>query len=419
MTSPPGLLVEKPRISSIDLMRGIVMVIMALDHTRDFFHIAAFAFNPTDPAQTTPAIFFTRWITHFCAPTFVFLSGTSIRLSLQRKSKMELSRFLCTRGLWLIFLEFTVVRFSFFFNLYFDATVVQVIYAIGSSMIIMAAVIHLKENIILIAGIVITAGHNLLDAIQLQPGHPMFVLWRFLYQAGPLQIAPGKFFLVEYPMLPWLGIMLLGYSLGHWYIKGFDPARRQKLLLIVGIGATLLFLLLRGINIYGDPAPWQFQKDSLRTFLSFLNCSKYPVSLLYTLMTLGPVLVFLSWMEKFPVRRLKPVEVFGRVPMFYYIVHFYLIHILAITVYLIVQHKSFADLNFHFFSESGSGKPGESQFGMIPPVSGYFGGIPYAAGYALPWVYVVWTGVILVMYPLCKKYNAYKSTHSQWWLSYL
>jgi len=419
MSYQPELLVEKPRISSIDLMRGVVMVIMALDHTRGFFHIAAFAFNPTDPAQTTPAIFFTRWITHFCAPTFVFLSGTSIRLSLQRRSKKELSRFLFTRGLWLIVLEFTVVRFGLFFNLYFDATIVQVIYTIGTSMLLMAALVHLKDNIILIAGIVITAGHNLLDPVQLDPGHPLFALWRFVYQAGPLQIAPGKFFLVEYPVLPWLGIMLLGYSLGQWYIRGFDPARRRRVLLLVGVGATVSFLLLRGINIYGDPAPWQFQKDGMRTFLSFLNCTKYPVSLLYTLMTLGPVLIFLSWMEKLPIHRLRPVEVFGRVPMFYYIIHFYLIHCLAIAVYLLLQHKTFADLNFHFFSASGTGKEGASQFGPIPPVSGYFGGVPYTAGYALRWVYVVWLAIILVMYPLCRKYNDYKSTHTHWWLSYL
>jgi uncharacterized membrane protein len=419
MTSSPELLVEKPRISSIDLMRGVVMVIMALDHTRGFFHIVAFTINPTDLAQTTPAIFLTRWITHFCAPTFVFLSGTSIRLSLQRKSKKELSRFLCTRGLWLVFLEFTVVRFSFFFNLYYDATVVQVIYTIGMSMIIMSAIIHLKEKIILIAGIVITAGHNLLDSAKLDPGHPLFAFWRFVYQAGPLQIGPGKFFLVEYPVLPWLGIMMLGFSMGQWYVKGFDPVQRQKLMLIVGLGGTLLFLILRGINVYGDPAPWQFQKESIRTLLSFINCSKYPVSLLYTLMTLGPVLIFLSLMEKISIQRWKPVEVFGRVPMFYYIMHFFLIHILAIAVFLIVRHKTFADLNFHFFAESGGGKQSESQFGTIPSLSGYFGGIPLSAGYGLRWVYIAWTGIVLIMYPLCKKYNAYKSSHSHWWLSYL
>ena len=411
MTNSPQLLVEKPRISSIDLVRGIVMVIMALDHVRDFFHVSAFVFDPSDPARASTALFFTRWITHFCAPTFVLLTGTSIRLSLQRKSKKELSRFLWTRGLWLVFLEFTVVRFSFFFNLYYDVTVIQVIYAIGVSMIIMAALIQLKERVLLISGIVIIAGHNLLDYFPVSPGHPLFAVCTLVYQGGPLQIAPGKMFFVGYPFLPWLGIMLVGYSMGQWYHREFDPVRRQKLLMTVGIAATLVFLIARAINGYGDPAPWEVQKNPLHTFLSFMNCTKYPVSLMYTLMTLGPVLVLLSWIEKVSLRRWKPIEVFGRVPMFYYIIHFYLIHILAIATYLIVRHKTFADLNFHFLT-GGSFLAG-------PATPGYFGGVPIGAGYGLPWVYLVWMVVILIMYPLCKKYNAYKSSHSQWWLSYL
>ena len=408
MTSTADILVEKPRISSIDLMRGIVMVIMALDHTRDFFHVSAFAFDPTDPEKTTPLLFFTRWITHYCAPTFVFLSGTSIRLSLQKKSKKQLSRFLWTRGLWLVFLEFTIVRFSFFFNLYYDFTVVQVIYAIGASMIIMAALIHLKENFLFISGIVIVGGHDVLNYFGVGPDNLLFGLVTLMYQGGPMQIAPGKMFMVGYPVLPWLGIMLLGYSMGRWYLKGFDSTRRQKLLMRVGVTATILFFFLRGINIYGDPAPWEFQKEGLRTFFSFMNCSKYPVSLLYTLMTLGPVLIALSWLEKISLRRWKPLEVFGRVPMFYYIIHFYLIHVLAIATYLIVYHKGFSDLNFHF---SAGDKFLEG--------AGYFGGVPIGAGYGLRWVYLIWIAVILIMYPLCKKYNAYKSTHNQWWLGYL
>src|SRR5258708_14632071 len=188
MTTASGLLVEKPRISSIDLMRGIVMVIMALDHPRYFFHVSSFIFDPTDPVKTAPSLFFTRWITHFCAPTFVFLSGTSVMLSVQRKSKKELSRFLLTRGFWLVFLEFTVVRFSFFFNLYYDFTVVQVIYAIGVSMIAMSALVHLKINTLFILGIVITFGHNLLDGAQVKPGHPLFAICTFIYQGGPVQI---------------------------------------------------------------------------------------------------------------------------------------------------------------------------------------------------------------------------------------
>jgi hypothetical protein len=199
--------------------------------------------------------------------------------------------------------------------------------------------------------------------------------------------------------------------MGQLYLNGFDPARRQKLLMTVGMVATLLFILLRAINLYGDPAPWQPQQDALHTFLSFMNCSKYPVSLLYTLMTLGPVFILLSCVEKISIRRWKPVEVFGRVPMFYYIIHFYLIHILAIATYLIVRHKTIADLNFHFITGGN--------FLAGPATPGYFGGIPIGAGYRLPWVYLVWIVVILMMYPLSKKYNEYKSTHTHWWLSYL
>jgi uncharacterized membrane protein len=400
MAASTGLLTESPRVSSIDLMRGIVMVVMALDHTRDFFHLTAFQWDPEDLIRTNAPLFFTRWITHFCAPTFVLLSGTSVRLSLQKKSKKEVSRFLWTRGLWLIFLELTVIRFGIFFNLYYDATVIQVIYTIGSSMIILSALIFASEKIIFIFALLITFGHNVLDSIQVGPEHPLFQVWTFLFQGGFDAIVPGKFLLVKYPTMPWFGTMLLGYSLGAWYAKGFDPARRKKLLLITGLGAIALFIVLRWINVYGDPAPWSTQKNAIFTLISFLNCTKYPVSLLYILMTLGPILVILSLLENVSLTKLKPVEVFGRVPMFYYVIHFYFIHILSVAAFLIIRHKTFADLDFHF--------PG-----------GYFGGTPITAGYSLRWVYVVWIAVVLILYPLCKKYSAYKITHRQWWLSYL
>lgn len=397
----------KGRISSIDLMRGIVMVIMALDHVRDFFHVSAFTMDPTDPAHTTPALFFTRWITHFCAPTFVFLSGTSMRLSLQRKSRKELSHFLWTRGAWLLFLEFTIVRFGVMANLYYDFTMVQVIYTIGASMIVMSGLLYLKDQTLFILGVVIVAGHNLLDYAVVQQGGIGYIIAALVYQGGPLFLGPGKVFGIFYPFLPWLGIMLLGYSLGHWYVKGFDPQRRQRLLMRTGWSAILLFVALRAINVYGDPAPWQVQSDAVRTFLSFLNCTKYPVSLLYTLMTLGPVLVLLSFMEKTSMSRLKPLEVFGRVPMFYYLIHFYLIHLIAFAAFFVIRHKGISDLNFHFDAAT---------FFTGPT---YFGGLPVGWGFGLVGVYFVWLLVILIMYPLCVRYNQYKSTHRQWWLSYL
>lgn len=402
--------IGKQRISSIDLMRGIVMVIMALDHTRDFFHVSSFAFDPTDPAKTTPMLFFTRWITHYCAPAFVFLAGTSIRISQEKKSLKELSRFLLTRGIWLVILEFTVVRFSFFFNLYYDFTVVQVIYALGVSMILLAALIHLKMSTLLTIGIVITVGHDALAYFRIGPDNPFFGVATMIYQGGPMQVAPGKIFMVGYPFLPWLGIMLLGYAAGQWYLSGFERERRQRLLMIFGAGGTLAFIIVRALNFYGDPVPWQTQETGMRTFLSFLNCAKYPASLSYILMTLGPTLVTMALLEKVKLSQWKPLEVFGRVPMFYYIAHFYLVHVLAIATFLVVRHKGFADLNFHF-STGGSF--------FAPDGAGYFGGIPIGSGYSLLWVYVAWITVVLLCYPACVWYNRYKSNHRQWWLSYL
>jgi uncharacterized membrane protein len=401
MTSPPlaDVLTEKPRISSIDLVRGIVMVIMALDHTRDFYHAGALTSDPTNLATTTPLLFFTRWVTHFCAPAFVFLAGTSIHISAQRKSRKDLSIFLLTRGLWLIFLEVVVMRFSFFFNFYYDVTIFQVIWAIGASMICMAALIYLSEYAILGIGLLITFAHNATDAVALQPGEPLFPLWAFLRQTGFMSIAADKNLMVMYPLLPWLGIMMLGYALGKLYRKEVDPGRRRKYLLSIGLGCVALFFVLRMINVYGDPNLWSIQKNALYTIMSFVNCTKYPVSLLYTLMTLGPVLITLALLERRQLNILKPFTVFGRVPLFYYVLHFYIIHATALIFFLNKTGKSFSDLDFHFNKS--------------------FGGLTPESGYSLPWVYLAWAIIVVALYPLCRWYNKYKSTHANWWLSYI
>jgi len=393
-----SVLVEKPRISSIDIMRGLVMVIMALDHTRDYFHIDAFNFDPTDMTKTSPVLFFTRWITHYCAPTFVFLTGVGARISFERKTAKELSLFLLTRGLWLIVIEHVIMRFGIVFNFYYDVTVFQVIWVIGLSMVILSALVYLSERTILIIGLVIVFGHNIFDAFRLQPGDNGFALWTMLRQSGVFEVAPGRLFLVPYALLPWLGIMLTGYGLGRWYTKAFDATLRKKYLFQTGLGAIVLFVVLRFINVYGDSAPWAYQKNWIFTLMSFLNCTKYPVSLLYTLMTLGPVLIILSLMEDVKTNMLKPFVIFGRVPMFYYILHFYVIHVLAIGL-RVVTGTEFSSIDFHF--------------------SQGFGGIPPNSGVTLPWVYVVWIGVVVFLYPFCKWYNQYKSTHKDWWLSYL
>ena len=398
-TPAPELLTQKKRIASIDIMRGIVMVIMALDHARDFYHADAFVFNPTDLERTTPILFFTRFITHFCAPTFVLLAGTAVRISAQRKSRKELSIFLLTRGFWLILLEITVVRFSMVFQLYYDITIFQVIWAIGFAMVLLSAVIYLPFKGILAMGIIITAGHDLLHAINLQAGDPFVVLWTFIHQFNSVELAPGRFAFVPYPFLPWFGIMLLGYCMGEWFLAGFEPGRRRRLLALTGFCALILFLVLRYFNLYGDPAPWSEQKDTVYTFLSFLNVTKYPVSLQYTLLTLGPVLILLSWLETVRISALRPFGVIGRVPLFYYIIHFYLLHLSALLIYMINSGKSLSEIDFHF--------------------NAGFGGLPTGYGFSLIGAYIAWILVVLFLYPFCNWYNNYKSTHKHWWLSYI
>lgn len=394
-----GLLVEKPRIASIDIMRGIVMVIMALDHTRDFFHADTALFDPTDLTKTNPSLFFTRIITHFCAPTFVFLSGVSAYLSLQRKTAKELSAFLLTRGLWLIFLEFTVVRFGLVFNLYYDFIIFQVIWVIGASMVVLAGLVYLPVRSILIIALILIFGHNLLDAIRLSPTDDGHFWWAIIQQAGGFPLPGGQFVLAAYPLLPWLGIMLAGYGIGFIYDKSFDAAIRKKVLLYSGAVAIGLFVVLRFFNLYGDPSPWAIQKNAVFTFMSFVNVTKYPVSLLYTLMTLGPVLIILAGMERWKQPWFEPMRIVGRVPLFYYILHFYLIHIASLCVYMISTGTSWAEIDFH--------------------VSKGFGGIPAGVGYSLGWVYLAWLSIVIALYPLCLRYHRYKSNHNNWWLGYL
>jgi uncharacterized membrane protein len=400
ITSPPlDALTEKPRIATIDIIRGVVMVIMALDHTRDFYHADVAAFDPTDLTRTNPILFFTRWITHFCAPTFVFLSGMSAFLSRQRKSTKQLSLFLLTRGLWLIVIEFTVVRLGITFNLYYDFVIFQVIWVIGASMVVLAALVGLPQRIILTIGLVLVFGHNLFDLTQLQPTDKGYVAWAILRQSGTASFGPGNVTLIVYPLIPWLGIMLTGYGLGFLYSKNYDHIRRQKILLNTGVTAFLLFLIIRFTNLYGDPRPWAVQKDAIFTVMSFLNVTKYPVSLLYTLMTLGPVLVVMAWMENWKTTLFEPARIVGRVPLFYYILHFFLIHFTALCVFMISTGTPWSETNFHF------------------PTT--FGGIPPGVGYSLAWVYVAWICIVIALYPLCKWYHHYKSTHHQWWLGYL
>ena len=390
----------KKRIESIDLLRAIAMIVMALDHIRDYFHADYFYFDPTDLTKTNIPLFFTRWITHFCAPVFVFLAGTSAFLVGQKKSKKELSAFLFKRGLWLLFLEITVIGFAWSFNPSMHMIRLQVIWALGICMICMSAIIYLPGNVILIGALAILFGHNLLDNIHATGNTFKDFLWAELHQrkrftAGPYTIATG------YPILPWLAIMALGYCFGNFYKGSFDPSKRKKYLLILGTSATLLFILLRSINNYGDMAPWSAQRSFGLTLCSFLNVTKYPPSLMYTLMTLGPAIIFLALSERqlgFIGKIIIPV---GRVPLFFYILHLYLLHLLAVILVVISGRPWTEMIAIKNISATDS-----------PWLKGY--------GLSLAGVYGVWILVIIILYPLCRKYDQYKSKHKEkWWLSYL
>ncbi|HMC99936.1 MAG TPA: heparan-alpha-glucosaminide N-acetyltransferase domain-containing protein, partial [Ferruginibacter sp.] len=334
--------INNSRIQSIDLLRGLVMVIMALDHTRDFFHKDAWvqALDPTNMATTTPALFFTRWITHFCAPLFVFLAGTSGWLQAMRKSKKELSVFLITRGLWLVLIEITVVNLSFSFDIHFMIIGLQTIWSIGISMIILGLMIWLPFYLILALGLIIVFGHNSLDFYESQlpkgPFGPVTPGWEYdiLHHIGFYHLWGNHYLFIFYPFLSWAGLMMLGYCFGK-VIADADEQRRRSSMLYLGLGIIVLFVVVRYIDIYGDPDHWQTQdRGWIYTILSFFNTHKYPPSLLYMCMTIGPGILFLRAFYKTKNRFTDIISVYGRVPFFYYIFHFYLIHFVSMLFFL-------------------------------------------------------------------------------------
>lgn len=388
------------RIESIDLLRGLIMIIMALDHTRDFFHAQAFSDDPLNLQTTYPGLFFTRWITHFCAPVFVFLAGTSGYLQSLRKSKKELSGFLIKRGLWLILVDLIIMSFAFSFNIEFSFFFLQTIWSIGIGMLLLGLAIWLPFAVILILGILITFGHNLLDFYEAGHKGPFSFIYHLIHRPTiyPIPGWDGHFLFIFYPFLSWTGIMFLGYCFGRLFISISDPEKRKKTLTWLGIGIILFFIALRFTNVYGDPGEWKEQKSSLLTIFSFINTQKYPPSLLYACMTLGPALIFLAWAGT-KSRLAKIITVFGRVPFFYYVLHFFILHT-ACMIFFLVRGHSFSE-----GLEDGQGfhpyfiKPGE--------------------GYSLLVTYIAWFALLIILYPLCKWFSNYKKTHKQWWLSYL
>jgi uncharacterized membrane protein len=384
--------VRRVRLESVDIVRGAVMVLMALDHVRDFF--GAPGLNPTNLATTTAALFFTRWITHFCAPVFFLLTGTGAYLSLRRKSKRELSRFLFTRGLWLIFLELGPLRcLGLQFNFDYHVTLLVVLWALGWAMIVLSALVYLPDSVVTAFGVVMIASHNLLDSVR--STNP---IWTILHAQNVIPATPQHVVLVAYPLIPWVGVTAVGYGLGRIY--GWPAARRKLFLARLGVSLTAAFFILRAINVYGDPNRWKVQASAGFTVLSFLNTTKYPPSLLFLLMTLGPAMLCLWALDGRTTRVLRPVLTIGRVPMFYFALHIPLIHALAV----LVCYARYGQVHWMFES------PSLAQFPFTDP-PGW--------GFALPTTYLIWAVVVLALYPLCRWFAGLKQRRSDPWLSYL
>jgi uncharacterized membrane protein len=383
--------VPRVRIESIDVVRGVIMILMALDHTRDFFGNSGL--NPTDPATTTIPLFFTRWITHFCAPVFFLLTGTGAFLSLRKKSKAELSRFLLTRGLWLIFLELVVSRcLGWQFNFDYHVVFIIVLWALGWAMIVLSGLVYLPAWAVAAFGVSMIAAHNLFDSVR--SDNP---LWTVLHSPNFLWNTPQHTVFVGYPLIPWIGVTAAGYGLGQIY--SWPSERRRACLLRLGVGLTGAFTILRAINLYGDPQRWSTQKSAAFTVLSFLNTTKYPPSLLYLLMTLGPAMVFLWAVDARMPHWLRPALIIGKVPLFYFLLHIPLIHLIAIAV----CYGRYRQVHWMFES------PTLDRFPITPP-PGW--------GYSLPIVYLVWGIVVVTLYPLCRGFAGLKQRHSDAWLSY-
>jgi uncharacterized membrane protein len=387
----PAPSTARPRLDSLDWLRGLVMVVMVLDHTRDF--LAASAFNPRDVTDTP--LFLTRWITHFCAPTFVFLAGISAYLYGARgRSRSELSRFLLTRGLWLIALELLVVRFGWTFSFRIDVIVLQVIWAIGVSLVLLSGLVWLPRPVIASFALLMIAGHNLLDGFTVANMGSAGWLWMLLHEQGLLNPGSKLAVLAIYPLVPWVAVLAAGYCLGP-AIQATPPLRR-KWTLGLGGGLIVLFIVLRATNLYGDPRPWSKQATPLATVLSFLNCEKYPPSLLYLCMTLGPALLLLNAAEAFRGRLASILITFGRVPFLFYLAHIFLLHLMA------AAWAQFHDGNAVWL------------FQGLPPMSK-----PPAFGFPLPIVYLLWLLTVALLYPVCRWFATVKQQRKDWWLSYL
>ncbi|WP_127131566.1 DUF1624 domain-containing protein [Pseudoflavitalea rhizosphaerae] len=384
------LATSRSRIMSIDLLRGVIIVIMAIDHVRDFF--TNVRFDPTDLTQTTPGLFFTRWITHFCAPVFMFLAGTGAFLFGLKRSKAELSKFLLSRGLFLVLIEFTISHFALHFNFRYDLILAMVIWALGMCMIFLSLMVKLPLKAILIISLLLIVGHNALDGISPASLGSAGWLWNILHVPGFFPLGANHGLVIGYPLIPWVGVMGAGYVFGKYFQQ--DADQRRKIFIRLGLLLTVLFIIIRFINIYGDPQRWSTQSSSLYTFLSFLNTTKYPPSLGFLLMTLGPAIFALGLMERAKGPLTDFFLVYGKVPMFFFLTHFYLIHLMALITGVMQGYDASAFLNF-------------------------VNSFPKDFGFGLGGVYAYWATVVLLLYFPCKWYGRLKAASRNPLLSYI
>jgi uncharacterized membrane protein len=376
------------RLDRVDLVRGLVMVLMVLDHVRAY--LTDVRFDPTDVTQTTVPLFLTRWVTHFCAPTFILLAGASAWMAGTRRTTPALAGLLLTRGLWLILLEFTVITFAWYFNLRLEmGLVAQVIWVIGASMVVLAGLVYLPRGAIAAFGLALVLGHNLFDGVTPERLGAWATAWRVLHVPGPLETLPV---LLLYPLVPWVGVMALGYVAGPLIFA--RDARATRRLALIGAGLVVGFLVLRALNGYGDARHLVTDGAAATLFISFLNLTKYPPSLLFLLMTLGPAFLMLALAERARGRGADFLVTFGRVPFLFYVAHLYLVHALAV---LVAAAQGFAPSAL-----------------LTLPLT-----LPEGYGLSLPVIYLVWAGAVLALYPLCARYARVKERSRAWWLSYL
>jgi uncharacterized membrane protein len=392
---------SQQRSQALDALRGLVMVLMALDHVRDYFHISAFLYDPVDLDQSSPAVFLTRWITHFCAPVFVWLAGTSAWLYGRKHGMAKLRNFLLTRGLWLIVLEFTVVNFAWYFQPSFNLMMLGVIWAIGVLLLVLAALSYMQPRFLLAIGLALIFGHNLLDGISVQGSGWEAIAWAILHQMQSFELGHFSLF-VAYPLLPWLGIGIIGYVAGGWFAPAFPAELRLRWLSNTGYLAIGMFVVLRLSDVYGEPTPLVFYDMEVYSFLSLLNTTKYPPSLLFTLMTLGPAMLLLAWFSKNEAaleRPLKMLSSIGRVPLFFYVMHIYLIHLLAM---LAAELTGFGWQSMRL----------DIWVNYAEQLQGY--------GFSLGVTYLIWVGVVAGLYPACIWWGKMKKQYAhRWWMQYL